>query len=388
MTLILLIWITSWIGGVLLLNENLPKSLTFDVNPTGNIASFSNLANHNPLLISSNKQTKEWKIILLPTNAFNLDWMFIESSRKSPNTEPIKGKNGENQLYAQKQNPSSVEPQYHLMANFMPMILNQSNTQMDDYPNKIFQSLQNLFGLINNSAEKSADSASTLVLVIKRHRYNYEVWVNNKLVANFPDRITATSLQKQLQQLISSPHFDPTQLRPSLVDGTPALMDGNRFLFSIDQQISSQLNRSGELLAIEWTNNLRVALQVPPLDIIQAKMELYELKPTENKITGTASWYGGYFHGRLTANGERYNQDDLTVAHRSLPFNTYLQVTNLQNGKSVIVRVNDRGPYISPRSLDLSREAARRLDSQTTGVVPYEAVILQPKVRTMILTKS
>ncbi len=134
-------------------------------------------------------------------------------------------------------------------------------------------------------------------------------------------------------------------------------MLGNQFLFSVDQEIARQTERSGDGIAIEWTNNLRIALNVPTLTLIQGQMAMYDLQHSLTKLNGIASWYGDYFHGRLTANGETYNQNDFTVAHRSLPFNTFLQVTNVQNGKSVIVRVNDRGHYIPPRSLDLSREA-------------------------------
>jgi len=72
---------------------------------------------------------------------------------------------------------------------------------------------------------------------------------------------------------------------------------------------------------------------------------------------GTASWYGPGFHGRKTANGERFNTNDLTCAHKSLPFNTLLKVTNLENGRYTIVRVNDRGPYAHGRIIDLSSAA-------------------------------
>jgi rare lipoprotein A len=72
---------------------------------------------------------------------------------------------------------------------------------------------------------------------------------------------------------------------------------------------------------------------------------------------GTASWYGPGFHGRKTANGERFNTNDLTCAHKSLPFNTLLKVTNLENGRYTIVRVNDRGPYAQGRIIDLSNAA-------------------------------
>lgn len=76
---------------------------------------------------------------------------------------------------------------------------------------------------------------------------------------------------------------------------------------------------------------------------------------------GTASWYGPGFHGRKTANGERFNTNELTCAHKSLPFNTILKVTNLENGRYTIVRVNDRGPYIRGRIIDLSNAAKNEI---------------------------
>lgn len=76
---------------------------------------------------------------------------------------------------------------------------------------------------------------------------------------------------------------------------------------------------------------------------------------------GTASWYGPGFHGRKTANGERFDTQELTCAHKSLPFNTILKVTNLENGRYTIVRVNDRGPYIRGRIIDLSNAAKNEI---------------------------
>ena len=83
----------------------------------------------------------------------------------------------------------------------------------------------------------------------------------------------------------------------------------------------------------------------------------------------TASWYGPRFHGKTTANGEQYNQMALTAAHKSLPFGTILQVTNQRNGKTVIVRINDRGPYIEGRDLDLSKGTALALGMIGRGVI-------------------
>ena len=87
-----------------------------------------------------------------------------------------------------------------------------------------------------------------------------------------------------------------------------------------------------------------------------------------NRGTMRASWYGPRFHGRTTANGEIYDQTALTAAHKSLRFGTILKVTNPRNKKSVIVRINDRGPYIPGRQLDLSKAAAEQLDVIFRGV--------------------
>jgi rare lipoprotein A len=92
--------------------------------------------------------------------------------------------------------------------------------------------------------------------------------------------------------------------------------------------------------------------------------------------TGIASWYGEDFHGKLTANGERYNMDALTAAHRTLPLPTIVRVTNLETGKSLRLRVNDRGPYARGRIIDVSRRAADLLGFQRNGTarvrVEYE----------------
>jgi rare lipoprotein A len=85
--------------------------------------------------------------------------------------------------------------------------------------------------------------------------------------------------------------------------------------------------------------------------------------------TGKASYYADHFHGRLTASGEPYNKNDLTAAHRELAFGTRVKVINLKNGKSVIVRINDRGPSVPHRIIDLSRAAAEKIDMVKDGEV-------------------
>ena len=84
---------------------------------------------------------------------------------------------------------------------------------------------------------------------------------------------------------------------------------------------------------------------------------------------GTASWYGADFHGKRTANGERFNMYAMTAAHKTLPLSSYAEVTNLKNHRRVIVRINDRGPFHGKRALDLSYAAAKELGINGTGSV-------------------
>lgn len=92
---------------------------------------------------------------------------------------------------------------------------------------------------------------------------------------------------------------------------------------------------------------------------------------------GVASWYGPGFHGRRTANGETYDQYGLTAAHRTLPHGTWVEVTNLANDRSVRVRINDRGPYVDDRIIDLSYTAAQRIDMLRSGIAPVRVEVVE-----------
>ncbi len=97
----------------------------------------------------------------------------------------------------------------------------------------------------------------------------------------------------------------------------------------------------------------------------------YPLSSAEGyREKGVASWYGADFHGKRTANGEIYNMYAYTAAHKTLPFNTYVKVTNLRNGRSTIVRINDRGPFVRNRIIDLSYSAARDIGMARAGTAP------------------
>lgn len=120
-----------------------------------------------------------------------------------------------------------------------------------------------------------------------------------------------------------------------------------------------------------------IVLLVITLGSCKSSKSTYTNNSRERSIErGVASWYGPGFQGKKTANGETFNTNHLTAAHRTLPFNTQLRVKNLGNGKSVVVRINDRGPYAKDRIIDLSKEAATKLDMIQAGTARVELFLL------------
>jgi rare lipoprotein A len=122
----------------------------------------------------------------------------------------------------------------------------------------------------------------------------------------------------------------------------------------------------------------------------ESKPKLADAEPIDASIpdvsgfkqTGRASWYGKHFNGRRTANGERYDMHALTAAHKTLPLASYVRVTNLDNQKTVIVRINDRGPYVRGRVIDLSYAAARAIGLHHLGLGRVEIVGLSQQEAT------
>ena len=109
-------------------------------------------------------------------------------------------------------------------------------------------------------------------------------------------------------------------------------------------------------------------------DLVKDKVSVKPSAKGEPAIeqTGEASSYGRGFEGKTTANGEKFDKNDLTAAHPTLPLGTKAKVTNLENGKSVDVRINDRGPYVKGRDIDVSRGAAKELDMTKSGIAPVK----------------
>ena len=145
---------------------------------------------------------------------------------------------------------------------------------------------------------------------------------------------------------------------------------------------STEAIASKELPTTETDELLEIALEVapepvlPPLPSEMPEIPEVDVERVISRSTGMASWYGPGFHGRRTANGERFNQNAMTAAHRSLPFNTRVRVTNKNNGRSVVLRINDRGPFIRGRIIDVSVGAAKKLGMYSSGVAPVKVEVL------------
>lgn len=136
-------------------------------------------------------------------------------------------------------------------------------------------------------------------------------------------------------------------------------------------------NLLGLLTAVVLVPVLGINASTRAEELKQGNLENPEIVASSWGYDGMASWYGDPFHGNLTASGERYNQYALTAAHRSLPFGTWVRVTNLNNGRSVVVRINDRGPFIGGRVIDLSTAAAQTIGMINSGVAPVSVEVLR-----------
>ncbi len=196
----------------------------------------------------------------------------------------------------------------------------------------------------------------------------------------------AKTFAKRLNELSQDQTFKAENLTVSLnSDKSHSIKLNSQELLKLDQEVMLPDTTGNQGVdALQATNRLRRLMgDAPPLTAINKPNKtptnesgLASVQPVTSRRKGMASWYGPGFHGRLTANGERYNQNGLTAAHKTLPFGTQVRVTNLNNGRSVIVRINDRGPYIHGRVIDLSKGAANVIGLISSGVAPVQLEIL------------
>jgi hypothetical protein len=217
----------------------------------------------------------------------------------------------------------------------------------------------------------------------------FSSWVRACLLRDLSDPAEIESIALRIETALQEAQWDGSKVLPTLAENLPAGQVGdpaelgktNRLLFIITPEIAEAAGANAELVATRWINELRLVLGSAPLELAESQIYIHGLKPTGKYLSGEASWYGHYFQGRLTATGEIFDKAMFTAAHKDLPFDTYLKVTNLHTGNVLIVRINDRGPYVGDRDLDLSQGAANYLGSPEIGVVNFKAEFMEPANR-------
>ncbi|MFV0158086.1 septal ring lytic transglycosylase RlpA family protein [Empedobacter falsenii] len=127
-----------------------------------------------------------------------------------------------------------------------------------------------------------------------------------------------------------------------------------------------------------YTKNLKSTLlnKVADLNKIDNTTVAEIVEKAGNKVSGIVSWYADKFHGKKTSSGELYNKNNFTAAHKTLPFGTKVKVTNTNNGKSVVVKINDRGPHTKSRLLDLSKAAFTSIGSTSAGILNVQMEVV------------
>lgn len=242
----------------------------------------------------------------------------------------------------------------------------QSSTAGDEYAQDHY-----CMALSQIAATKTPVSGAT-----SDSQKRYQLQVHGLPIGEVSNLTTAEQLATKLRRALQAPDWNAADLKPLLGHSFAAGSIHQEILFVVDHSMLLDDNNPAKV-AIQWMNNLRVATGAKPLSFAEVQMLSHNLLETNQQFSGIASWYGPYFQGRKTATGETFDQNELTAAHPSLPFGTYLKVRNQLNGKTVVVRVNDRGPYVGDRSLDLSRAAAQCLGSEQIGVIPFTATVLK-----------
>ncbi|NJN71625.1 MAG: septal ring lytic transglycosylase RlpA family protein [Limnothrix sp. RL_2_0] len=246
---------------------------------------------------------------------------------------------------------------------------------------------------------QSPDEVSRLDEIATTLSYPYEertattLYINRLPVLTFLDpsdatdnsaEAIATQVSDQIENLALSNDFDANKFSVRWQkQGVYELLYADQRLAAIDDSTflaDSTDNREQDAL-IAVNRFRRILGGAEPITEVANKP-----KPKANLVAATgrvvrtfqghASWYGPGFHGRRTANGERFNQNAMTAAHKTLPFGTRVRVTNTYNGRSVVVRINDRGPFIRGREIDLSKGSAQQIGLVSSGVANVKLEIL------------
>jgi rare lipoprotein A len=188
----------------------------------------------------------------------------------------------------------------------------------------------------------------------------------------------ARTVAVRLNELQQARMLRADQVTPAVSQGQYEVRVGKKTILVVDKALAQAERVPAALVAMRMTNQLRQALGGVPFEV-QASRGLIA---GNRSVQGEATWYGEEFHGRSTSSGERYDIRLMTCAHRTLPFGTLLLVSHAGNGRSVLVRVNDRGPWgHANRVIDLTPAAYRLLAPLNSGVIPIKAEIVSLPTR-------
>lgn len=200
------------------------------------------------------------------------------------------------------------------------------------------------------------------------------VYLDGRLLFTFAEDegAIASAVVQRLESLKRQGALRSDRITPARQGGRYAVRVGSSTVLEIDDAFASKQGARAGALTLTYVNTLRNHLGGVPIQVQASR----GLLPGARNGEGKASWYGGLFHGRRAASGERFDMHAHTAAHKTLPFGTLLLVTNLANGKTTLVRVTDRGPYAHGRTLDVSRAAAEALGMVRSGVARVRYTIL------------
>ncbi len=238
----------------------------------------------------------------------------------------------------------------------------------------------------------SEDNALHIRVAESKDHGQASVLLNNHEVMKFRSAFNGLSPSLRAKRTANrlyaflSVQGDARLIKPDAKDNEVLIRIGDDVLARIDDLTAERSKNDAKHLALIWTNLTRKALGVHPImrgampdSRSKLNREDYidpaSFKASGHNLTGIASWYGPGFHGRRAADGSRYNMYELTAAHKSLPFGTIVRVRNEKNGKTVVVRITDRGPYIDGRIIDLSKAAADAIGMP--GITPVTVELME-----------
>lgn len=215
------------------------------------------------------------------------------------------------------------------------------------------------------------------------------VTLNGKEIIRFRDNGNNNSeelvedIAAKLDELVRDNKFDPEKLLPAREGDLVAMrIDGTTIIkFPVPEVTEPSKTPSSSPLetGLKIVNSIRNSFGVStlPLSFLKLAETAYQDVKGIGHFSGGASWYGGRFNGRKTSDGSKYDQEGLTAAHRSLPFGTKLLVMNRKTGDSCVVKVNDRGPFVDGRVIDLSKGAAKQLNMLGSGIATVDCLVLE-----------